>query len=508
MKFKILNILIITILLLLLSCTRQEVSDQPEEIILVKIGDSSISYAEFVRRAEYTIRPVYARGNSNIDKKRVINSLIAEKMLAMEAGDTCKLAHNENFQKYIEGREQQAMRQWLYHKEGVEKVILDTSEVRDKYKVAGRKYNVQFISIPNEAAAVAIQDMLHQDGLGFEEIWNRLAGPQKIPEREINWDSPEAENIHNALFDESVRKDQVIGPVRANDEQFVLMKVKQYTNSIAITDNQQSQRLKDVRDKLTESSALKIYSKFASEIMSGKQLDFIPDAYFNLVGVMQPLYFQTLEDQKQQFLDKTFKRDSESADNDSLSNKLEAILEDPLFTYDGETWTVADFLAEAKRHPLVYRKKQMAKSEFAGQYRLAIADMLRDHELARVAYQRGYDKVSVVKRYTAMWRDALLALYQRDKYLARSVAIQTDSVRMIKIIQDHLDPYIDKLQSKYSDRIFVNVEKFNDIKLTRIDMMVTQKNVPFPIMVPSFPQLTTDHKLDYGQKMESNDSSE
>jgi len=286
------------------------------------------------------------------------------------------------------------------------------------------------------------------------------------------------------------------------------MKVKQYTNSIAITDNQQSQRLKDVRDKLTESSALKIYSKFASEIMSGKQLDFIPDAYFNLVGVMQPLYFQTLEDQKQQFLDKTFKRDSESADNDSLSNKLEAILEDPLFTYDGETWTVADFLAEAKRHPLVYRKKQMAKSEFAGQYRLAIADMLRDHELARVAYQRGYDKVSVVKRYTAMWRDALLALYQRDKYLARSVAIQTDSVRMIKIIQDHLDPYIDKLQSKYSDRIFVNVEKFNDIKLTRIDMMVTQKNVPFPIMVPSFPQLTTDHKLDYGQKMESNDSSE
>ena len=70
------------------------------------------------------------------------------------------------------------------------------------------------------------------------------------------------------------------------------------------------------------------------------------------------------------------------------------------------------------------------------------------------------------------------------------------------MIKDYLNPYIEQLQKKYSDRIRVNVEQFNNIHLTRIDMIVMQKNVPFPVMVPSFPQVTTDSKLDYGKRME------
>ena len=58
------------------------------------------------------------------------------------------------------------------------------------------------------------------------------------------------------------------------------------------------------------------------------------------------------------------------------------------------------------------------------------------------------------------------------------------------------------MQAKYDDRIEVNVEEFNKIKLTRIDMIVMQERVPFPVMVPSFPQLTTDYHLDYGKILE------
>ena len=32
-------------------------------------------------------------------------------------------------------------------------------------------------------------------------------------------------------------------------------------------------------------------------------------------------------------------------------------------------------------------------------------------------------------------------------------------------------------------------------------MIVMQKNVPFPVIVPSFPQVTTDSKLDYGKRI-------
>jgi hypothetical protein len=33
-------------------------------------------------------------------------------------------------------------------------------------------------------------------------------------------------------------------------------------------------------------------------------------------------------------------------------------------------------------------------------------------------------------------------------------------------------------------------------------MTAIQKNVPFPLIVPSFPQLTTNNKLDYGKKLQ------
>ena len=101
-----------------------------------------------------------------------------------------------------------------------------------------------------------------------------------------------------------------------------------------------------------------------------------------------------------------------------------------------------------------------------------------------------------------MWKDALVAQYQKNHYLSTSVENPPDSVNTYLLVTDYIESYIDELQAKYDDRIEVNVEEFNKIKLTRIDMMVLQERVPFPIMVPAFPQLTTDNRLDYGKRME------
>ncbi|UCE05104.1 MAG: hypothetical protein JSW07_15995, partial [bacterium] len=130
---------------------------------------------------------------------------------------------------------------------------------------------------------------------------------------------------------------------------------------------------------------------------------------------------------------------------------------------------------------------------------LAIVDMIRDKYLAEDAYKKGYDKVDLVKRNTEMWRDASIALFHKSQYLKKVSSGEEDS---FILIQKYLNPYVDKLQQKFSGVIEVNIEEFDKLNLTRTDMFVTQSNVPFPVMVPSFPQLTTDHKLDYGKRME------
>ena len=64
-----------------------------------------------------------------------------------------------------------------------------------------------------------------------------------------------------------------------------------------------------------------------------------------------------------------------------------------------------------------------------------------------------------------------------------------------------MNPLIDSLQNIYSDKIKINMEVFEKVELTKTDMMVTQRGVPYPILVPSFPILTTDDRLDFGSKI-------
>ena len=102
-------------LLFFFFCEKPQI-EQSEEKILVRIDNKkTISLNEFIRRAEYTIRPPYCKNNTYIHKKIILNSLIAEKIFAMEAGENNPLLNNEEFQQYIKGRREQAMRQWMHH---------------------------------------------------------------------------------------------------------------------------------------------------------------------------------------------------------------------------------------------------------------------------------------------------------------------------------------------------------------------------------------------------------
>jgi vacuolar-type H+-ATPase catalytic subunit A/Vma1 len=158
---------------------------------------------------------------------------------------------------------------------------------------------------------------------------------------------------------------------------------------------------------------------------------------------------------------------------------------------------VADFIDELQRHPLVFRKRNMNHNEFPEQLKLAISDLIRDEYLTQEAYKMGYDHIPEVKRNTEIWRDYLLANYQKNRFLAIK-GIQ--NIKYTDAISQYLNPYIDRLQKKYNNIIKINTDIFEKINLTQVDMSVSPKNLPFPVIVPDFPLLTTDKTLDYGRK--------
>ena len=163
----------------ILSCHKRTI-EEPKEKILVEIGDKNISVDEFIRRAEYTVRPPYCRGNHNLDKKIIINSLIAEKLMSIEAGDANEFISHDNIQAYLRGRREQAMRQWLYEEEARNKVALDTAQVLQSVQVAGRRYTISYFNLPDGGIVSHMANEVRKEGISFEELYPGKHGGHSV----------------------------------------------------------------------------------------------------------------------------------------------------------------------------------------------------------------------------------------------------------------------------------------------------------------------------------------
>jgi len=501
LKGKASFVILLIMLIVNLSVRGQGDLEKEKSIILARVGDKTISLKEFIRRAEYTIRPSYCNGNNNLQKKIVLNSLIAEKMLAIELGENHELEQNQGFQSYIQGHKEQAMREWLQYQEGTWKVKIEDSEIQKIYNVAGRTYKVKYFNIPKDSIANIVKEELTNKLETFESLQNQIWVGKSDSVREVKWNSQENPLIIKSLYSDNIAKDTVIGPLQIGRDDHILMKVVGWTDEKAITDESKNQRWNDVREDIMKRKALNLYDEFIISTMKGKKLEFNKETFDKIVELLAPIYVRSPEEKEKLLSSAMINQSNKSPELNHLAGGIKGIYDNYFFRTDGKVWTVKNFLEELNTHPLVFRNQVKKESEFANQFRFAVVDLIRDKYLTQEAYKRGYQNIDAVKEYTNMWNDALVAQYMKEEFLKKTIPHLSDSLNTYSVIQDYLNPYIDSLQKKYSDKIEVNVEEFNKIKLTRIDVIAIEQHVPYPIMVPSFPQITTDHDLDYGKPM-------
>jgi len=95
-----------------------------------------------------------------------------------------------------------------------------------------------------------------------------------------------------------------------------------------------------------------------------------------------------------------------------------------------------------------------------------------------------------------------LAIYQKNLYLKSVGEKRSFRKDYLGILGEHLNEYADSLQQKYYKKIELDFEAFEDVALTSIDLFVKQQNQPYPYVVPLFPVITTDNRIEYIKKME------
>ena len=482
-------------------CSRERNLERPEKI-LARVGGKSITVNEFIRRAEYTPRPPYCSSESYPHKKIVLNSLIAEKLFALEAGEKNPLITSPRVEAFLKGRKEQAMREYLFIKEAYDKAQIDTAVLKQTVVNASRRYRVAYFNVPDSATAVEVEEGLRKRREPMLAAMNSFAPLDSLPEREVVWDKTESDGVIDSLFSVRRQAGDLIGPIKNAQGHSLFMQVLEVKPEVVVTNEQLREIWKSVKERLTDKEARANWDQYILSVMKGRRIEFNRSTFFKLADLLGPLYLKSRDEQEASFEQRYWEGTGEDVNWDDYLSQLKAMAGEPLFKVDGEIWDVARVAEEIRSHPLVFREKKIRNRDFGRQLQLAIIDMVRDRYLTERAYKRGYDRLGAVEREVGMWRDHYNYLFYRDGYLrAMGDSVATDP-HYLQTIEHHLNAWVDSLQQKYSDRIEINLTEFEQIKLTRIHMTVAQENVPYPKVVPAFPQVTTSFRLDYGKKME------
>ncbi len=463
----------------------------PDEQLLAQIDGKAITIQDFIRRAEYSIRPVYCRNSNYIHKKIVLNSLIAEKLLSLEMqGRDDKQLNSPSFLSFIKGRKEQAMRQIFYHENFFSKVTVTEDIIQKNYELAGRTIKVNYLNLPDMEIVEKVAN-LKREGFHLDSIYLHL-WEGDVPVRDIGWFDREPEEIHDRLFQNNIKKGQLLGPFKTENNTYLIMEVAGWTDQLILTEMEKELRWSDTKERLTEKKAKKRYLNYVRELMSGFEMNLNSQVFNNYASIVVDYYLKDNND-KEQAINQMIWENEQIVPLNDFDQSKELDPSSILFSYRDKDWDVASFNKLLQSHPLVFRKRKMKRSEFRSQLKFAIADLLRDVEITNRCYDLGLDNDWRVIANENQWYDA----YASKRHIQLSFPEPVETQQIL----DYYNPLIDSLQQVYSKEIHINTRVFEELDLTATDMMVTHRGLPYPIVVPSFPIVTTDDRLDYGSKL-------
>ena len=462
------------------------ICNELDENILVKIKDRKITKNDFIKRSEYTIRPNYLKGQNNIEKKIILNSLIAEKLMAIEIEEG--YLSNKYTNNFIEGYKEQLMRESFLENEIYNSIVIDSLEVNNYFNNISNHYNVQFLSIKDSDLSSMVDSLL-ENGKEFHQICENFLNLKEIPNRKINFFEEPDPFIIESVFFYPLSKNQVIGPIKTKDKKKLYLKVLGWETNPPITMSEKTKLWIDVKDKLYILKRILAYDDFTSTLMKNQKMEIFEKPFLDFLNFYYEKFFDSINNKK-----------ILNWDSSLLNEKMLNIdLDEQFLVVNDEKYTVGDIQKLIEKHPLVFRKDQISKSEFPMHLKYAIADLLRDEKITSITYLEKYDEKHHIKKDVSILRDAIMFKLHLRTYLeGKNISNDDFNENYENVINDHLNKYYDNLIEKYNNEIKINYSLLKEIKLTGIDLYAYKKGYPYPFVVPDFPIITNKFELNFG----------
>ena len=454
--------------------------------VLVKIKDRVITSGDFILRSEYTIRPSYCKSNTQIHKKIILNSLIAEKLLAL---DIESYISAENFSdNFLNGIKEQYMRDYLLRDMVYNNIKSDSATNKKYLKNSTKTYTLNFLAIPSLPVANSI-DMLISQGIEFETICFDYLNLAEIPEKEMTFFYENDPAIHESIFLNPLYPDEILGPIISKDNKYLFIKIKSFKDNPLITTDEIANHASLVNQRLYELDQVRQYDTYIREVMKGSSVVFNNEVFVRLASKAYDYY-----------IDRSNLTNNQVLSTSLVFSKQDSInYYDEAFVLDGNSYNVSYLDGLISKHPLVFRNQNISRRDFGLQFKYALVDLIRDEKLNEIGYSKNYDTNENVLKDYRVFSDATISKLHLEALLnSNNFSLDQFNQNPESIIDNFLNEYIDSLQVLYSDSIKINFDLFNKIELTNIDLYAYKKGVPYQMVVPLFPVLTNKDEIDYG----------
>jgi len=462
-------------------CSYEDPTKINEAQILATIDDKIITVNDFIRRSEYNVRPSYCNGNSNADKLIILNSLIAEKLIALDSEFDLTEAHL----RLLEGRKEQKMREVLYNRDIYNKVKIDSLELNIVYDNSRKDFTISYITFPDKQMMIELKNSLEDSAFTFEELVMNMDAVETIPSRKINYNKDVTEDMYEAFFSKEVQLGQIFGPVMMGDY-YSIFRVDDWKESRNLSAAQNRLEITTLKKTMQDIKAHINYRRYINSLMKDKKLHFHVKNFENLVMNIHT-------DVKALPLDKSELVMKDMPLNSKYSMDLSE--NDILFTILDKEWTIGDIDDLIGRDPVTISSKVNEKT-LKKILKKSIIKKIEAFYITKDAYEKSIDRHYLVNQEVTVWSDYIRSTQWISHMIETSGYTRTETDNNT-IFNELLNPVFDSLMVKYSEVIDVNEYNFSNIDLSSIDMHAFYNEQSHSLVVPLFPITTTKQKVDF-----------
>ncbi len=484
MKRTAIQYLLIVMLGAILSCEKQD--SQPVEW-LAKVGNRTITPQDFRERSEFTVRPDYCKGKTSNDKGIILNTLIGEKLLALEGEKDTLLTNSKYIRNYVQGVKEQTMRAVLLDTELEDALNVTAAEKTEAFKQATKKLHISYLFSRSQTEIDAWKNEFDRTG-DFESLEKKINDGKSPHLKEVVW-GENLPSLEAALYTEGVTVGSVVGPVETKVG-YYLAKVNDMRHEVILGQGSTDTKLRKVETVLKERKWHRASAGYVYNLMKNKDIQLDQKGFDLLLAYYKPA--RAVPDTREEYLkidQEELAKARRKAQHDLRNN-----LDQPLLTVDNTPWSIGEFIDYTQRRPLMFRAKKIREQEFPHYLKLAIKDLIRDKYLTEKAYKKNLDQHPKVVLEEHRWKDHMLAIGARNyllKQLGFTGKIKENSFDVVNMLR----PQLNLIAGKHS--IEINPELFKAVQLTGIPWMALRQGMPFQQVVPPLPVITNDERPDY-----------